>query len=234
MAMQQSYHQLGVWAPRVAVTSVVAVRHPTSAHLAPAFTDDGYVHKFVLYLVGSAVYNLYFHPLAKFPGPRLWAISRIPYAINIRNGRMVFRAQEFHNRYNSHVVRVAPNELFFTDGAAWRDAYQRHGRHQQEPAFQKHDAWLRPMVNGAWSLLHAPDADHARYKRLLNHAFSEKALRGQEKFVQEYVDLLVRRLKESIEAGENMVDIVKWYSWTVVRVSQKPLFCYVPLILNSV
>ena len=127
----------------------------------------------------------------------------------------MFKAEQFHNYYNSPVVRVAPNELFFTDGAAWKDAYQRRGHHHEEAAFAKHDVWLRPMVNDAWSLLHAPDADHQRYKRLLNHAFSERALRGQEPFVKEYVDLLVRRLKESIEAGVTVVDIVKWYSWTV-------------------
>lgn len=69
------------------------------------------------------------------------------------------------------------------------------------------------MVNGVNSLLHAPDEDHARMKRVLGHAFSAKALRGQEEFVHEYVDLFVQRMKESIAAGENILDVVKWFGW---------------------
>lgn len=30
----------------------------------------------VVYLAGLAVYNLYFHPLAKYPGPRWAAVTR--------------------------------------------------------------------------------------------------------------------------------------------------------------
>lgn len=92
----------------------------------------------MVYLIGTAIYNVYFHPLSKFPGPRLWAMSRIPYVMAVRKGRYVYRVKEFHDRYNSHVVRVAPDHLTFTDGTAWRDVYQRK---QGETDFPKHHVW---------------------------------------------------------------------------------------------
>lgn len=159
-----------------------------------------------------AIYNLYFHPLAEFPGPRLWAVSRIPYVLALRKGRFVHSVKDFHDKYG-HIVRVAPDELTFTAGAAWKDVYQPHQGHKD---FPKHHVWLTSMVNGTDSILHAKDADHARIKRLLSHAFSERALRGQEMFVKGSVDLLVRRLKETLETKGDVVDIVSWFNWTVV------------------
>jgi hypothetical protein len=188
-------------------------------------TDWHQRSKLVFYIAGYAIYNLFFHPLAKFPGPKWWAVSRIPYALSLRRGRWMHRVKDFHDKYG-HIVRVAPDELTFTDGATWKDVYQHH--HGQKD-FPKHGVWLTSMVNGTDSILHANDADHMRIKRLLSHAFSERALRGQEAFVRRYVDLLVRRLKEGIENKEDTVDIVSWFNWTVVSAQDELLPILIPL-----
>lgn len=39
------------------------------------------------------------------------------------------------------------------------------------------------------------DADHARFRKSLSHAFSEKSLRSQENLIKHYIDMLVRKLK---------------------------------------
>jgi hypothetical protein len=33
----------------------------------------------IFYMVYNAIYNLYFHPLAKYPGPLICRISRLPW-----------------------------------------------------------------------------------------------------------------------------------------------------------
>lgn len=112
------------------------------------------------------------------------------------------------------MVRLAPNELSFIDGQAWHDIYNHHhGR----PNFPKNPLWMVPGDNGIHSILSANDADHARYRRLLAHAFSERALREQEYLPLAYIDLLTRRLREIVSSSENhvaVVDIVKWLNFT--------------------
>lgn len=53
---------------------------------------------------------------------------------------------------------------------------------------------------------------HSRQRRLMAHAFSEKALREQEGFIQEYVNKLIDLL--SAKAKEGGVDMVRAYNFT--------------------
>jgi len=55
----------------------------------------------VLYLLTLAFYRLYLHPLAKFPGPKLAAVTRYyeAYYDIIKNGQYTFRIAEMHKRY---------------------------------------------------------------------------------------------------------------------------------------
>lgn len=55
------------------------------------------------------------------------------------------------------------------------------------------------------------DADHSRYRRLLSHAFSDKALREQEPLIKKYVDLFISRLHENAKYGSQ--DIVSWFNF---------------------
>ena len=54
-----------------------------------------------LYLLGLAIYRLYFHPLARFPGPKYAAISRWHeyYHEVVRKGQFTFVIQEYHKKY---------------------------------------------------------------------------------------------------------------------------------------
>jgi hypothetical protein len=74
----------------------------------------------VIYIVAHVIYNLYFHPIASFPGPFFRRISRIPWTLALLRGTAVFDAADLHNKYGP-VVRLAPNELAFRDPRAWRD-----------------------------------------------------------------------------------------------------------------
>ena len=111
--------------------------------------------------------NLYRHPLSRFPGPRLWAISGIPYVWTLIKGDLTHCTHELHQRYGP-IVRLAPKELSFIDGQAWRDIYDHH---QGRPNFPKNPLWMAPGDDRIHPILNANDADHARYRRLLSHAF---------------------------------------------------------------
>ena len=164
-----------------------------------------------MYYTTSALYNITFHPLAKFPGPKVAAISHIPYASALIRGQLPQWVKELHDRYDSDVVRISPRELSFINAAAWNDINGHRVGHQD---FDKDVAVYGKPPSGIHSLLTAPRADHARMRRVLEHAFSVKACREQESVVQLYADKLIRRLRE--EAGkeqDNDIDVVKWYNW---------------------
>ena len=155
--------------------------------------------------------RLYFHHLSRYPGPKLWAISRLPYVIVLLRGTLVQRTKELHDRYGD-AVRIAPNEVSFSNAQAWQDIY---AHHQGRANFPKNPLWMVPGVDGIHSILSANDADHARYRRLLAHAFSEKALIQQEDLLQSYVELLINRLSEKCTASKTaIVDVVEWLNFT--------------------
>ena len=56
---------------------------------------------FFLYLVGLAVYRLYFSPLAKFPGPKLAALTLWyeAYYDLWKGGNYTFKIAELHKEY---------------------------------------------------------------------------------------------------------------------------------------
>jgi hypothetical protein len=56
---------------------------------------------YIFYLLGLVIYRLYFHPLAKFPGPKYAAISRWHefYYEVVKKGKFTFKVQELHKQY---------------------------------------------------------------------------------------------------------------------------------------
>ena len=59
------------------------------------------VVSYLIYLFGLVIYRLYFHPLAKFPGPKYAAISRWHefYYEVVKKGQFTFKVQELHKQY---------------------------------------------------------------------------------------------------------------------------------------
>lgn len=68
-------------------------------------------------------------------------------------------------------------------------------------------------INGAPSLMSANDADHARQRKLLSHAFSDQALREQEPILKFYADLLVKQLREESRDKPGSIDMVEWLTY---------------------
>jgi len=106
-------------------------------------------------LLSVGVYRAYFHPLSKYPGPRLWAVSPIPFMYNHMKGRLPYRIHELHEQYGP-VVRLAPTELsFITDGAC-NDIYMKP---MGKPQLQKDRYQFLPPDSGVAGILFEYD-DH--------------------------------------------------------------------------
>jgi cytochrome P450 len=162
----------------------------------------------IAYLVLSAIYNVFFHPLRNQPGPKLYAASRITWSLDFISGKSQYRLNELHKKYGD-VVRIGPNELSYVNPQVWKEVYASRigGQMQKDPDhYTKHDKTPELHVSG--------DEDHTRMRRLISHAFSDKALRDQEYIMQSYYDLLMQRLHEVASTGRS-VDVKQWIAWAL-------------------
>lgn len=68
---------------------------------------------FLFYFIGLGLYRIYFHPLAKFPGPKLAAISRYyeAYYDAWKQGHYIFKIDEMHRKYGA--TRFDSDFFFF-------------------------------------------------------------------------------------------------------------------------
>ena len=160
------------------------------------------------------IYNVFFHPLARFPGPKLWAAYRLPFIISMVRGNLAHQTKAFHAKYGS-IVRTAPDEISFTDEHAWRDIYAHRAGHQDFPQVKKWNTIPSlGKIKRPAHILNANNADHSRIRKLFSHAFSEKALAEQEPLIQSYVDLLINQLRKQVEMSKgSALNISTWYSF---------------------
>jgi hypothetical protein len=64
----------------------------------------GAVVLWLLWFPSVIIYRLYFHPLAKFPGPKLAAITLWyeTYHDVLNRGKYVFKIKEMHKKYGTY------------------------------------------------------------------------------------------------------------------------------------
>lgn len=71
----------------------------------------------LVYIVTLAVYRLYLSPLAKFPGPRLAALTlwyEFYYDV-VQRGRYTWKIREMHRIYGMRQMRLRSNSDFVPD-----------------------------------------------------------------------------------------------------------------------
>lgn len=78
----------------------------------------------VLWRVGLVVYRLFFHPLAKYPGPKLYAASNLPFQWKSNvSGTLTLESKKLYDKYGP-IVRVAPDHLSVDGSIAWPQIFQ--------------------------------------------------------------------------------------------------------------
>ncbi|KAF9894410.1 Para-hydroxybenzoate--polyprenyltransferase, mitochondrial precursor (PHB:polyprenyltransferase) [Aspergillus nanangensis] len=138
------------------------------------------VSGFIATISLRVLYNIFLHPLSRYPGPISWTFTAIPSHIAHLKGTIHLRTAKLLKKYGP-VVRVAPNELSYITAPAWTDIYAR--RHPEQ--LKKHPDIISGPSGGVYGPANNPvDHDHARRKRLLAPGFSEKAVGARRKFLQ--------------------------------------------------
>ncbi|GME59326.1 Cytochrome P450 [Neofusicoccum parvum] len=155
-----------------------------------------------LKIITTVIYNIYLHPLRKYPGPKLAAATELTYYFKSCGGDVLPWTEGLHAKYGP-VVRVSPDRLIYTDPQAWKDIYGH-----------------RTAYNGEHNIITEPDArNHGALRKIFTHAFSEKALRLQEPLIQKYVDKLIFNMQHEVSAQpDTELGMVTMYNCTTFDV----------------
>ncbi|ETN41890.1 uncharacterized protein HMPREF1541_03829 [Cyphellophora europaea CBS 101466] len=162
---------------------------------------------FVLYLACLAIYRLYFSPIARFPGPKLAAVSFWYefYHDVVRGGQYCFKISELHDQYGP-IIRINPYELHVRDPDFYEVLYSGPG--------QKRDKWWWSvdMFGNSSSGFGTVSHDLHRLRRsALNPFFSKQAITRMEPLIRELIEKLSVRFEGFRETGEP-VDALQAYA----------------------
>ncbi|KAI0860486.1 isotrichodermin C-15 hydroxylase [Xylaria cubensis] len=172
----------------------------------------------LVWQTATIIYNIYFHPLRKFPGPFLQRASGLPWALMHSFGVQAHRTERLHDQYGP-VVRIGPNHLSFTDVKAWKDIYgHRVGNDLHASEMTKATPFVKTIRELPTSIINADREEHSRFRRALSHGFSDSAMRQQEPEIVKYVDLLIERLHEECDQGKKKLNLEAWFNWTTFDV----------------
>ncbi|KAI0418208.1 benzoate 4-monooxygenase cytochrome P450 [Xylaria grammica] len=145
--------------------------------------------------VYGVLYNIYFHPLRGVPGPRIAAISNIPYCVWLLSGRMPYKLLELHDRYG-HAVRTAPNEVSFSSAQSWADIYGVRPGHKTFIKGNFYDGGSFAGIGTASIISERKPEAHRNMRDYLSNAFSDRAITKQEATVASLVDKFIQRVGE--------------------------------------
>ena len=145
---------------------------------------------FVGYIAYGFVYNRFFHPLAKVPGPFLASTTYLYQSYY--NCRFYLKIEELHKKYGP-VVRITPDEVHLSDSENYDKIYFMGTKYSKSQRF--YHAFTIPHATFS-----TPQNDIHKHRRsLLNPFFSRKTVLELEEIVQDKAGKLVRLMQKGIE-----------------------------------
>lgn len=144
----------------------------------------------VVYWLSLYCYRLYWHPLARFPGPRLAAITSWyeAYYEIVLKGQYSKQISKLHDEYGP-IIRVTPNELHIRDPRFFDQFY---GKNQQLDK----EGWDKRFGCAGGLLTTVRANDHKRRRAALAPMFSRRSILDFIHIIYRHVDTLSIRMQE--------------------------------------
>ncbi|KAK5119639.1 hypothetical protein LTR85_007468 [Meristemomyces frigidus] len=158
----------------------------------------------LVYQLCTAIYRIFLHPLRKFPGPKLAAVSFLYEGyydvLKSPGGQFTYEISRLHNLYGP-VVRISPEEIHVKD-SEWFDVLYTGPGHIR-------DKWERSnRANGSKGSVASsvPHDLHRARRTAINPFFSKRAVMQLEDSVRNKVGLMCRKITD-LARTESVVDI---------------------------
>lgn len=156
------------------------------------------------------LYQVFFHPLAKYPGPFLAKLTNFYSVYHAAKGDRHFDLYELHLKHGP-IVRWGPSHLSFCSVSALETVYGHNANVQKGSWYQ---------VTYGHSIFNVVDkAIHARKKRVMSQAFSDKAIRGMEPHILSAIRVWSENLGNDNTPSKDLskIDSIGENSWTAPK-----------------
>ncbi|KAF2758045.1 cytochrome P450 [Pseudovirgaria hyperparasitica] len=160
-------------------------------------------------IIIRVLYLLYLHPYAKYPGPKIAAISDAWWGYQWLSGRYPWAIEASFKKYGD-VFRIAPNEIAIFPFEAHQDMLL-SGRNGSA-TFIKTD--IHPTFTpGELGVFAERDIEkHRSSKQVLSRAFSLAAHKNQDTALHSIVDGFIHQI-EAKKLPEDDVNVTEWFGW---------------------
>ncbi|KAF2825548.1 benzoate 4-monooxygenase cytochrome P450 [Ophiobolus disseminans] len=166
------------------------------------------------YYILQAIYNVFFHPLANCPGPFAAKISRLPSFYHAIRGDRHLWIWQNHQIFGDK-IRVQPNEVLFLSPQAYRDIYSSKANVKRAKSYE---AWAKNVDEPNTAVTTDP-VIHARKRKILIQAFTDKTTKHAAAFMTQHadrwVDLLVGDADDSRDGWSASRNMTEWGAWVV-------------------
>ncbi|KAF5864593.1 hypothetical protein ETB97_007151 [Aspergillus alliaceus] len=174
------------------------------------------------YVLATCIYRVWFHPLAKYPGPLLAKVTNLYGGYYAWKGDLHIDMMRCHEKYGNH-VRYAPNRVLFNTNTGLKEIYA------FSKSFQKSAAY-GAMVHRAPNTLTLIDKrQHGRKRRIIGQGFGDAALRGFEgttmDHVRKFCDALAKDIPDEKSGGwSRPQNMAKWSNYLTFDIMSSIIF----------
>jgi hypothetical protein len=206
-----------------------------------SFLVAGFI--FTLYVSTLYLYRLFFHPLAKYPGPKLAAISNWYefYYDVYKAGDFTRQIQELHKIYGSSpsfwaataqldsdrsiyssiansnsgpIIRITPSEIHINDPDFYTTLYERAGRRDKYAYFSGRFGY----ASDSFSTIHHDV--HRLRRKALSPFFSAKRITDFQPVIRAKVEKLCTKFKEYEKDGRILPLNLAWMALTTDTITE--------------
>lgn len=169
----------------------------------------------ILYTGSVIFYRLFLSPLAKFPGPRLAAATRLyeTYYQIVKGGIFTWHINDLHEKYGP-VVRITPWEIHIKDPDYYNTLYAGPGKHRNKDPLFSHIGYPKSIFS-----LNSHEA-HRPWRKVLGHFLKKGAVSDLEPVIQANTQALCKHFSAAVKSKGTVELYTAYHCFTSDTLSQ--------------
>lgn len=166
---------------------------------APLLTSTNIIATALLFIVARWIYRVTLHPLAKFPGPKMAAMTSMyamSYDLPLKTS-YIKQFSKWHKQYGP-IIRIEPNHLHILDMDAYNSVFKVGTKFNRDPAI-----YSFPFTKGSmFNKLVVKDGK--AHRDLYMPYFSRMNVQKMEPIIREHLGKFLEKLDEAGKLGKDV------------------------------